>query len=194
MYSGNDGALRCGSIVNQQGDLFVVDVGSVIPLRAGVDVFNSFAVGSRDGQSNSLVADLVRILGDGAVEPALTDRVLLSRACVEAGDDQTCVLAALSEILAVGDSSQEAGDSAFVGAEDRNGIHAEQGVGSGLDRGSLGGGGDGDLNDDGGSVDLLFPLGVAFDGDLARLIVSAILAISLTKPVVRPVTEAETAS
>lgn len=78
MYSGNDGALRCGSIVNQQGDLFVVDVGSVIPLSAGVDVFNSFAVGSRDGQSNSLVADLVRILGDGAVEPALTDRVLLA--------------------------------------------------------------------------------------------------------------------
>ena len=125
---------------------------------------------SRDGQSNSLVADLVRILGDGAVEPALTDRVLLGSACVKAGDDQTRVLAALSQILAVGDSSQEAGDSALVGAEDRNGVHAQQGVGSGLDRGSLGGSGDGDLNDDGGSVDLLFPLGVAFDGDLAGLI------------------------
>ena len=104
------------SIVNQQGDPLVVDVGSVVPLSAGIDVFNSFAVGSRDGQSNSLITDLVRVLRDGAVEPALTDRVLLGSACIEAGDDQTRVLAALSQILAVGDSSQEAGDSALVGA------------------------------------------------------------------------------
>ena len=87
------------SIVNQQGDPLVVDVGSVVPLSAGIDVFNSFAVGSRDGQSNSLITDLVRVLRDGAVEPALTDRVLLGSACVEAGDDQTRVLAALSQIL-----------------------------------------------------------------------------------------------
>ena len=76
--------LRSRSIVNQQGDHLVVDVGSIVPLCAGVDVFNSLAVGSLDSQLNSLVADLVRILGDGAVEPALTDRVLLGSASVEA--------------------------------------------------------------------------------------------------------------
>ena len=167
---GNDGAFACRLVVNQQSDHLVVNVGSVVPLRAGVNVRNGLAVGSRDGQSNSLIADLVRILGDRAVEPALTDRVLLGSACVEASDDQTRVLAALSQILAVGDSSQEAGDSALVGAEDRNGVHAQQGVGSGLNSGSLGGSGDGNLDDDGGSVDLLFPLGMAFDGDLAGLI------------------------
>ena len=112
----------------------------------------------------------VGVLRDRAVEPALTDGVLLCRASVEAGNDQTVVLAALSQILAVGDSCQEAGDSALVGAEDRNGVQTEQGVGSGLHSGRLGGSGDSDLDDDGGSIDLLFPLGVTFDGDLAGLI------------------------
>ena len=58
------------SIVNQQGDPLVVDVGSVVPLSAGIDVFNSFAVGSRDGQSNSLITDLVRASKPATTRPA----------------------------------------------------------------------------------------------------------------------------
>ena len=50
--------LRSRSIVNQHGDHLVVDVGSIVPLCAGVDVFNSLAVGSLDSQLNSLVADI----------------------------------------------------------------------------------------------------------------------------------------
>ena len=84
---------------------------SIVPLCAGVDVFNSLAVGSLDSQLNSLVADLVRVLGDGAVEPALTDRVLLGSASVEAGDDQARVLAALSELGCSKDEAVYVGDS-----------------------------------------------------------------------------------
>src|SRR5699024_5911446 len=120
---------------------------------------------------DGLVADLVGILGHGAVEPALADGVLLGSAGVEASDDRIRILAAVGQIHAVGNSGQEAGNGTLVGAEDRlDAGGAQQGVGSGLDSGSLSGGGDLHADDDGGVLNLLLPLAVALDGDGARLI------------------------
>ena len=114
---------------------------------------------------------MVGVLSDGAVEPAVTDSVLLSSASVEASNDQVAVLLAVSQIFAVGGSSQEAGDGTFVGAEDSDQVVlSQQGVGSVLNVGSLGGSGDSDLEDDGGSSGIAFsPLVVADNSDSAVL-------------------------
>ena len=155
-----------GLIVNQQGDHLVVDVLGIVPLSAGIHVGYALALGSHDSHFNGLIADLVGILSDGAVEPTVANRVLLSSARIEASNDYIAVLAALGEILTVGYSGQEAGNGALVGAEDSDGLLAQQGVCGSLNRGGLGSGGYRNLDDDSGIGDLLLPLCMALYGCL----------------------------
>src|SRR6218665_222189 len=105
------GSIVWGSIVQNGGDLGVVDIVLVVPVKAGVDHLGQLLALERlDGGLHGLVADAHRILRDCAGHHAGPDRILLLLARVVADDHQLA--------LHLFDAVDLAHGRAFIGAED----------------------------------------------------------------------------
>jgi len=104
-------AAPCRSVVEHRGDLWIVDVGLVVIIEAGVDHLRQLLALERlDGLLHSTFANADRVLGDRTEPHAGADRVLLFLAGIVTDDDE--LLAAFL------DTDRNALRRAFIGAED----------------------------------------------------------------------------